>query len=64
MGDYRPTPADKFSFGLWTIGYQARHPFGDATRLPIKAPQSDPIIVHPKRTCPSNASSRFTSRLT
>ena len=30
-----PTPADKFSFGLWTIGWQARDPFGDATRPPI-----------------------------
>ncbi len=27
-----PTPADKFTFGLWTIGWQARDPFGDATR--------------------------------
>ena len=30
-----PTPADKFTFGLWTIGWQARDPFGDATRAPI-----------------------------
>jgi xylose isomerase len=35
MGDYKPTPADKFSFGLWTVGYQARDPFGDATRPPL-----------------------------
>ena len=35
MGDYKPTPADKFTFGLWTIGYQARDPFGDATREPL-----------------------------
>ncbi|WP_285633008.1 xylose isomerase [Lentzea sp. NBRC 102530] len=27
-----PTPADKFSFGLWTVGWQGRDPFGDATR--------------------------------
>ena len=27
-----PTRADKFSFGLWTVGWQARDPFGDATR--------------------------------
>jgi xylose isomerase len=27
-----PTPADRFSFGLWTVGWQARDPFGDATR--------------------------------
>ena len=27
-----PTPADKFTFGLWPVGWQARDPFGDATR--------------------------------
>jgi xylose isomerase len=27
-----PTPSDKFTFGLWTVGWQARDPFGDATR--------------------------------
>ena len=27
-----PTPADQFSFGLWTVGWQGRDPFGDATR--------------------------------
>jgi xylose isomerase len=27
-----PTPQDKFTFGLWTVGWQARDPFGDATR--------------------------------
>jgi xylose isomerase len=29
------TPADKFTFGLWTVGWQARDPFGDATRDPL-----------------------------
>ena len=29
---YTPTPADKFTFGLWTVGWQARDPFGDPTR--------------------------------
>jgi len=33
-----PTPADKFTFGLWTVGWQARDPFGDATR-----PELDPV---------------------
>ena len=28
----RPTPAHKFTFGLWTVGWQGRDPFGDATR--------------------------------
>ena len=37
-----PTAADKFTFGLWTVGWQARDPFGDATRAPI-----DPVeTVH------------------
>jgi xylose isomerase len=37
-----PTPADKFTFGLWTVGWQARDPFGDPTRAPI-----DPVeTVH------------------
>ena len=33
-----PTPDDRFSFGLWTVSWQARDPFGDATRAPL-----DPI---------------------
>lgn len=27
-----PTPEDRFTFGLWTVGWQARDPFGDPTR--------------------------------
>jgi xylose isomerase len=30
-----PTRDDKFSFGLWTIGWQAADPFGSATRPPL-----------------------------
>ena len=30
-----PTPADKFSFGMWTVGYTGRDPFGDPTRRPL-----------------------------
>ncbi len=38
----QPTREDKFSFGLWTVGWTARDPFGDATRAPL-----DPIeAVH------------------
>ena len=38
----KPTREDRFSFGLWTVGWQARDPFGDATREPL-----DPIeAVH------------------
>src|SRR6188472_4493087 len=33
-----PTKADRFSFGLWTVSWQGRDPFGDATR-----PALDPI---------------------
>jgi len=33
-----PTPEDRFSFGLWTVSWQGRDPFGDATR-----PALDPI---------------------
>lgn len=30
-----PTPADKFTFGLWTIGYNGTDPFGGPTREPL-----------------------------
>jgi len=37
-----PAPADKFTFGLWTVGYQGRDPFGDPTRAAL-----DPVeTVH------------------
>ena len=37
-----PSPDDRFTFGLWTVGWQARDPFGDATRAPV-----DPVeTVH------------------
>ena len=32
---YDPTPADKFTFGLWTVGNIGRDPFGDPVRDPI-----------------------------
>jgi xylose isomerase len=31
----QPTPNDRFTFGLWTVGWQARDPFGDPTRAPL-----------------------------
>ncbi|GFG52792.1 xylose isomerase [Mycolicibacterium agri] len=31
-GDLQPRPDDKFSFGLWTVGWPAADPFGVATR--------------------------------
>ena len=40
--DLTPTRDDRFSFGLWTVGWPARDPFGDPTRGPL-----DPIeAVH------------------
>src|SRR5262245_48588684 len=35
-----PTPADRFTFGLWTVGWPARDPFGDATRPPLDPVES------------------------
>jgi xylose isomerase len=35
MSTLQPTREDKFTFGLWTVGWQARDPFGDATRAAI-----------------------------
>ncbi|HWH98399.1 MAG TPA: xylose isomerase [Pseudolysinimonas sp.] len=32
-----PTPADKFTFGLWTVGYNGADPFGGPTRPPLDA---------------------------
>ncbi|HUC58182.1 MAG TPA: xylose isomerase [Streptosporangiaceae bacterium] len=38
----QPTPADRFTFGLWTVGWPARDQFGDPTREPL-----DPVeAVH------------------
>ncbi|WP_203183168.1 xylose isomerase [Streptomyces pratensis] len=35
---FTPTPADRFTFGLWTVGWRGNDPFGDATR-----PALDPV---------------------
>ncbi|RIJ77776.1 xylose isomerase [Nakamurella silvestris] len=35
MTDYTPVKADKFAFGLWTVGWQGVDPFGGATRDPL-----------------------------
>jgi len=35
-----PTRDDKFTFGLWTIGWGAQDPFGSATRAPINGPDA------------------------
>ena len=36
----QPTRDDKFTFGLWTVGWQARDPFGDATRPAVDVVES------------------------
>jgi len=35
MAALTPTPADKFTFGLWTVGNRGRDPFGDSVRPPL-----------------------------
>jgi xylose isomerase len=35
-----PTPSDRFTFGLWTVGWQGRDPFGDASRAPVDPVES------------------------
>jgi len=32
MSDFSPTPEQKFTFGLWTVGNRGADPFGSATR--------------------------------
>jgi xylose isomerase len=39
---YTPTPADKFTFGLWTVGNVGRDPFGE----PVRKPRSSVELVH------------------
>jgi xylose isomerase len=36
----RPTAADKFTFGLWTVGNRGRDPFGEFVRPPL-----DPVVA-------------------
>jgi xylose isomerase len=36
----QPTHADKFSFGLWTVGWTAADPFGAPTRPPLDPVES------------------------
>jgi xylose isomerase len=36
----QPTPADKFTFGLWTVGNRGRDPFGEFVR-----PTLDPVVA-------------------
>ncbi|MFC4085505.1 xylose isomerase, partial [Amycolatopsis samaneae] len=40
MSAFVPVPGDRFSFGLWTVGWQASDPFGSATRAPLDPVES------------------------
>jgi xylose isomerase len=40
MDAYTPTREDHFTFGLWTVGWQAVDPFGGATRAPLDPVES------------------------
>jgi xylose isomerase len=40
--DFIPTPADKFTFGLWTVGNIGRDPFGE----PVRAPRTPVELAH------------------
>ncbi|WP_329521578.1 xylose isomerase [Spirillospora sp. NBC_01491] len=37
MSDFVPRPEDRFSFGIWTVGWQGVDVFGPATRPPMPA---------------------------
>jgi len=37
VSSYAPTPEDRFTFGLWTVGNPGRDPFGEAVR-PVQDP--------------------------
>jgi len=39
-GRFDPTPSDKFTFGLWTVGNRGRDPFGEFVR-----PALDPVVA-------------------
>ncbi|HEY7008011.1 MAG TPA: xylose isomerase [Jatrophihabitantaceae bacterium] len=40
MATPQPTKDDRFTFGLWTVGWLGRDPFGDATRAPVDPVES------------------------
>jgi xylose isomerase len=42
MSDYQPSPSDKFTFGLWTVGSIGRDPFGE----PVREKLSPVELVH------------------
>ncbi len=72
MTDYTPTPADRFTFGLWTVGNVGRDPFGEPTRQALSAPYiveklaalgAYGINLHDNDLVPSGASAAERDRL-
>ena len=42
---YQPSPADKFTFGLWTVGNIGRDPFGEPVRGPSRRSRSVHLLA-------------------
>jgi xylose isomerase len=40
LADLTPTPEDKFTFGLWTVGHKGGDPFGAETRPGLDPPET------------------------
>ncbi|MFB9991287.1 xylose isomerase [Deinococcus oregonensis] len=69
---YDPTPADQFTFGLWTVGQTGRDPFGEATRpgfSPVQIVQelaklgAYGVNLHDNDLVPINASAQERDRI-
>ena len=46
---YRPTPDDRFTFGLWTVGNTGRDPFGHEVRPPLRSGRLGAAPGRPRR---------------
>lgn len=72
MTNLTPTAADRFTFGLWTVGNVGRDPFGEPTRQPMGAPDivrklaelgASGISLHDNDLVPIDATSAERDRL-
>jgi len=70
--DFIPTPNDKFTFGLWTVGNRGRDPFGDAVRPTLSPVQAVQLLaeagamgvnLHDNDLVPIDASPAETDRI-
>ena len=59
----QPTREDKFSFGLWTVGWQARDLFGEATRPVLAVLGAYGITFHDDDLIPPGSSSSERQRI-